>query len=116
MKKILFFMIFLLGYGISHGQPTTTVKTTQTKPSLVSLKSDILTLQKQYDQQIKSAEETAEKLKVKLNEAMKDLQSQDKLGNTEIQHLMSNYNEAQTTLSSIQKKRDDAINAVISKI
>lgn len=35
----------------------------------------------------------------------KDLQSQDKLGNFEVQSLMSDYNEAQTLSSSVQKKR-----------
>ena len=46
----------------------------------------------------------------------KDLQSQDKLGNFEVQSLMSDYNEAQTLSSSVQKKKDDTGNAVIQKI
>jgi hypothetical protein len=44
------------------------------------------------------------------------LQCQDKLGNTQIQTLMSNYNEAQTTLASIQKQLHDTNSAVIGKI
>ncbi len=46
----------------------------------------------------------------------KDLQSQDKLGNFEIQGLMSDYNEAQTLASSVQKKLHDSNSAVIGKI
>jgi len=44
------------------------------------------------------------------------LQSRDKLGNTEIQTLMSNYNEAQTTLASIQKCLQNVKDSEISKI
>jgi hypothetical protein len=40
----------------------------------------------------------------------------DKLGNTQIQTLMSNYNEAQTLASSVQKKLHDTASAVIGKI
>jgi len=44
------------------------------------------------------------------------LQSQDKLGNTQLQTLMSNYNEAATNLASIQKRKHDQDDSVISKI
>ena len=40
----------------------------------------------------------------------------DKLGNAQIQTLMSNYNEAQTTLSSIQKTAHDTNTTVIGKM
>ena len=46
----------------------------------------------------------------------KGLESHDKLGNFEIQSLMSSYNEASTLASSILKKADDTANAVIGKI
>jgi hypothetical protein len=46
----------------------------------------------------------------------KGLQGQDKLGNFEIQRLMSDFNQAETLASSVLKKRDDAANAVIGKI
>jgi hypothetical protein len=45
-----------------------------------------------------------------------DLQSQDKLGNFEIQSLMSDYNEASAVVSSVQKKLHDTQSAVIGKI
>jgi len=44
------------------------------------------------------------------------LQNQDKLGNTQIQTLMSNYNEAETTLASIQKQLHDTNSTDIGKI
>jgi hypothetical protein len=40
----------------------------------------------------------------------------EKLGNTRIQTLMSSYNEAQTTLSSILKSQHDTQNTIIGKI
>ena len=46
----------------------------------------------------------------------KGLESQDKLGNFEIQRLMSSFNQAETLASSVMKKRDDTANAVIGKI
>jgi hypothetical protein len=45
-----------------------------------------------------------------------DLSNQDKLGNFQVQSLMSDYNEAQTLASSVKKKSDDTDNAVIGKI
>ena len=40
----------------------------------------------------------------------------DKLGNFEIQRLMSSYNQAETLASSVQKKANDTANAVVGKI
>ncbi len=51
-----------------------------------------------------------------LNTYSQNLSSQDKLGNTQIQTLMSNYNQAQTTLSGLQKSMHDANSALIGKI
>jgi hypothetical protein len=51
-----------------------------------------------------------------LNSYSQSLSSQDKLGNTQIQMLMSNYNEVQTTLASVQKALHDAHSSVIGKI
>ncbi len=46
----------------------------------------------------------------------KGLESQDRLGNFEIQRLMSSFNQASALASSVLKKADDAANAVIGKI
>jgi predicted nucleic acid-binding Zn-ribbon protein len=47
---------------------------------------------------------------------LKELESQDKMGNFEIQDLMSQFNQAETLASSVMKKRDDTANSVIGKI
>ncbi len=46
----------------------------------------------------------------------KPLESADRLGNFEIQNLMSNYNQAETLASSVQKKKDDTASGILSKI
>ncbi len=47
---------------------------------------------------------------------LKELETKDRLGNFEIQDLMSTYNETETRASSVLKKADDTKNAVIQKI
>lgn len=47
---------------------------------------------------------------------VKELESQDKLGNFEIQTLMSSFNQASGLASSVQKKADEAASSVIGKI
>ena len=47
---------------------------------------------------------------------LRELESQDKLGNFEIQDLMSQYNQVEQLASNIQKKRDDTATALIGKI
>jgi hypothetical protein len=44
------------------------------------------------------------------------VQSQDRLGNFEIQRLMSNYNQAETLSSNVQKKMDDTVSGQQQKI
>lgn len=51
-----------------------------------------------------------------LFDVSKDLQSQDKLGNFEIQTLMSDYNQAQALASSVAKKLHDTNSSIIGKI
>lgn len=57
-----------------------------------------------------------QQVKDQIDGKSKDLQSQDKLGNFEIQSLMSDFNEAQTLTSSILKRKDDTANPTIGKI
>ena len=47
---------------------------------------------------------------------IKDLEAEDRLGNFEIQDLMSSFNQAQTMASNVQKKMDDTKNSVIGKV
>jgi len=46
----------------------------------------------------------------------KSLENQDKLGNFEIQRLMSSFNQAETLASSVLKKLSDTNSGVIGKI
>jgi hypothetical protein len=59
---------------------------------------------------------TVETIRKSLDAAMKDLEAQDKLGNFEIQDLMSRYNQAERLASSTQKKLADTLNAIAGKI
>jgi len=47
-------------------------------------------------------------LRLSFDAAKKDLESKDKLGNFEIQPLMSSYKRAQTAASNVEKKLDEA--------
>ena len=55
-------------------------------------------------------------IKGRFDKLDQDLQAQDKLGNSEVQSLMSDYNQAETLASSVMKKRDEAGNAIIGKV
>ncbi len=55
-------------------------------------------------------------LRSRFESATKDLESKDKLGNFEIQGLMSSYNRAETTASDVKKKVDDTQNGIVQKI
>ncbi|MFO0727915.1 MAG: hypothetical protein U1E65_29315 [Myxococcota bacterium] len=64
----------------------------------------------------KTNQDLADAVKNRFQDAIKDLEAEDKLGNFEIQDLMSTYNQAETLASSVLKKRDDTSNAVIGKV
>ena len=64
----------------------------------------------------KANQDMADAIKNRFQDAIKDLEAEDKLGNFEIQDLMSTYNQAETLASSVLKKRDDTANAVVGKV
>lgn len=64
----------------------------------------------------KAGKATAAKLSNKIDDILRDLEAEDKMGNFEIQDLMSRFNQAETLASQVQKKKDDTENAVINKI
>lgn len=64
----------------------------------------------------KTNQDLADAIKSRFQDAIKDLEAEDKLGNFEIQDLMSTYNQAETLASSVLKKRDDTANAVVGKV
>jgi len=55
-------------------------------------------------------------VKAKLGRGLKDLDSQDKTGNFEIQTLMRDMNQAETLASGVMKKRDEMARAILSKM
>ncbi|HEV8583964.1 MAG TPA: hypothetical protein VGT02_03235 [Methylomirabilota bacterium] len=57
-----------------------------------------------------------ESIRKALDAAMKDLEAQDRMGNFEIQRLMSAFNQAETLASNVQKKMDDTISGQQQKI
>ncbi len=64
----------------------------------------------------KENKELVEKLISAYEGAHEDLDSQEKLGNMEIQDLMSRYNQAEQLPGSTFKKKDDADLAIVNKI
>jgi predicted trehalose synthase len=55
-------------------------------------------------------------IRKELEAKVKDLEAEDRMGNFEIQRLMSAYNQAETLRSSVQKKEADTSAAVLGKI
>lgn len=50
-----------------------------------------------------------------LRDQQKNLEAQDRMGNFEIQRLMSQHNQSEQRRSNVQKKRDDTSNATAKK-
>ena len=123
MKKILTYCLALsFVTAINAQEPKTEVFT---KPGLVPVvnkaalskhKSEITRLYNEYEKQAKKTEYAMARLKKQLEAAVKEIESQDRMGNFQIQDLMSQYNQAETLSSSIRKKMEDAKNGVISKL
>jgi hypothetical protein len=59
---------------------------------------------------------TVEGIRSELDKAMKSLEAKDRMGNFEIQRLMSAFNQAETLSSNVQKKMDDTISGQQQKI
>lgn len=64
----------------------------------------------------KNNNQEIERIKGLFDGMVKDLEAEDRLGNFEIQRLMSQYNQSEQLASSVQKKLDDTSNAVIGKV
>lgn len=92
------------------------IKAKKTQGSFAARKSELKQLTAAYQSEKLAADKLLADIKKKFKDLVKDLESQDKLGNFEIQDLMSNFNQAETLASSVKKKLDDTINAIISKI
>ena len=128
MKKMLFTIAFSLCCFLCFAQLPAQTKqkvnknvaiTNSQKAKLQNLHTQLTKLLDAQLVQLKQAEANAskiEELRRKLDQAQKEAQSEDKLGNFEIQRLMSSFNEAQTLASSILKKASDTNTGVIGKI
>ena len=128
MKKILFAALFIVAGLIGTGQNPTTIKPASDqaklevinkKAKLDKMKIEMKELLAQYNKQLNAAQATMSKIesiRKDLTNTMKDLESQDKLGNFEIQDLMSQYNQSETMAGNVLKKVSDSKNAVVKKI
>jgi hypothetical protein len=56
------------------------------------------------------------KVNQSLEMTSKNLETQDRMGNFEIQRLMSAFNQAETLASNVQKKADDTVSGQSQKI
>lgn len=123
MKKLLASCL-ALGFVVagSAQEPKTEVSTKPTaipvanKAVLLKHKSEITRLYNEYEQLTKKTEAAMARLKKQLESATKDLESQDRMGNFEIQRLMSEFNQAETQSSNVRKKLEDTKNAIVSKL
>lgn len=66
--------------------------------------------------EVKALRDSLNFLKSKIEGTLKDLETEDRLGNFEIQDLMSRYNQSEQLASSVQKKKDDTASAIIGKV
>lgn len=69
------------------------------------------------DDALKGADQQRELVKQQqqLRDRQKSLESQDRMGNFEIQRLMSQHNQSEQRRGNVQKKRDDTSNATAKK-
>jgi hypothetical protein len=86
------------------------------KAAMLKYKSEIERLSAEYLKKQAAAESAANALRKKIEEAMKAMEADGKMGNFEIQNLMSEFNQAETLSSQVQKKREETKKAVIGKL
>ncbi len=65
---------------------------------------------------IEATDAAVEAIRGAFDDAMKDLETEDRLGNHEIQRLMQMMNANDTLEANVRKKTDDTANAIIGKI
>lgn len=94
-----------------RNRPLTPTPTTAAKSNAGGLSHELTHAVQQNTAQIKSRPAALDRLKEKSK-----LESEDKLGNFEIQDLMSQYNQAEQLATNVRKKRDETGNSVIGKV
>jgi Skp family chaperone for outer membrane proteins len=80
------------------------------------LRNELNSIYADYLKKQQAAESAADALRKKLQETMKNLEAADKLGNFEIQNLMSEFNQAETLRSQALKKIEETKKSVVSKL
>jgi len=125
MKKIFICctLTFAVSFGFAQRTYAQTNKNVAVQDSALikfnKIKAELQQTLVLYNKQIKEADKTADKietLRKKLESAMKVLESNDKMGNFEIQNLMSEYNQAETLSNNVAKKLADSRKAIINKL
>ena len=127
MKKYFLFALFILIGIVCTAQQTTTAKTTA--KTNVASEDELKTIRElqanleqtliQYNKQISAAEATMNKiedLQKKLDGRINDLKQKDKQAKFEMQRLMNQYNQAETTTNNVLKKLSANKSSVITKI
>jgi hypothetical protein len=130
MNKIFITAVFSLCCFICFAQQPGTPKqkainntikpaaTTQ-KVKIQSLNTKLLKLLDAQAAQLKQAEANAakiEELRKELEKTQKEIEAEDRLGNFEIQRLMSAFNQMETLASNVLKKSSETSKGVIGKI
>jgi predicted nuclease with TOPRIM domain len=125
MKKLFISAFFIFIGMICMAQQPNSVKPVlvtnndKEKEELIKMKEELKRLLVRYDKQLNAADATMNKIETlqkKFDDKMKDLEAKDKLGNFEIQDLMSQYNQSESTTSNVLKKLSDTKKYVINKI
>lgn len=86
------------------------------KAAMAKMKNELEKYYADYQKKQAASESAAATLRKKIEEAMKDLEANNKISNFEIQQLMSEYNQAETLASQVLKKREETKKKVVSKL
>jgi hypothetical protein len=134
MKKLLAIICFVFSVSFVHaqdkvigekskgviGEKSTGIIGEKGQPAeqarMIKMKNEINSIYADYLKKQQAAESAADVLRKKLQQAMKQLEASDRMGNFEIQRLMSEFNQSESLSSQVLKKIEDAKNAVVSKI
>lgn len=124
MKKLFLFTFFIWAGIVCLAQQPTTVKPAKTveaiapndnRANLDKMKTELKQLLVQYDKQLNAAQAIMKKIEAKqkdLDSKMKKLEAQDKLGNFEIQDLMSTYNQSESLTKAVLTRLSDLLKSL----
>jgi TolA-binding protein len=126
MKKMFFTTVFTLFCFFCFAQTPTKLKQKTTvgvvsndKAKIQALNTKLTQLLEEQTKQLKQAQANAsqiEELRRQLDNAQKQAKPEDRMGNFEIQRLMSAFNQMETLSSNVLKKSSETASGVIGKI